>query len=373
MKIFLSPPEISLKTQAYVAEVLKKGWIAPNGPENKKLELIAAEFYGLRENHALSCSSGTSALHLIYKTIPIEKGDVVFCPSLTFVATINPILQEGGIPWFVDSEEETGGISPELLEMAIQECLKKGGKPKAVVVVNLIGYPAKLKEISELCKKFTLFLVEDAAASLGSKSNKNKDYKSLADATAFSFNGNKIITSSGGGLVLAKENEFAQKCRYYRDQAKSIAPGYWHEQQGFNYALSNISAAIGYSEWLEINEKRAKKELINTWYKEFLSENKEITFFPIESQSEPNFWLTVVFLSHEKRNDVYQKLKNEGIESRYMWTPLHTMPYLKDFPKTLNGTAEKWAKTGICLPSGLGLTQEMVRIICEIGFLRFDL
>lgn len=368
MNIYLSPPSLSEKTQQYVSQILKNGWIAPNGPENKKLEELISSYHKLEPIKAVSCASGTAALHLIYKSIPIEKNDVVFCPSLTFVATVNPILQEGGIPWFVDSEQETGGISVELLDKAIQECIQKGLKPKAVVVVHLLGYLAKMEEISQVCKKYKLFLVEDAAASLGSKKDGEQLSAKYADATAFSFNGNKLITTSGGGLILSKTEEFAQQCRYYRDQAKSNSPGYWHEKQGFNYALSNISAAIGVGEMKEIEQKCQKKEEINLGYKNHLEKFKEVDFFPIDSSTRPNYWLTAIFLPHEKRNKVYSNLREAHIESRYLWTPLHKMPFLKEYPKTLNGVAEKWAETGLCLPSGVGLSSEDVSKVCEIGF-----
>jgi len=368
MNIYLSPPQLSKKTQNYIAEVLQNGWIAPNGPENKKLEALLASYHELDADQAVSCSSGTAALHLIYKSIPIEKNDVVFCPSLTFVATVNPILQEGGIPWFVDSESETGGMSFELLEDAIQECLEKGMKPKAVVIVHLLGYSAKINEIADVCKKYNLFLVEDAAASLGTKLNGKQVSGRYADASAFSFNGNKIITTSGGGLILSKHKKIIELARYYRDQAKSNAPGYWHEKQGFNYALSNISAAIGVGEIQEIEQKCLKKVQINKEYQKHLSGIKEISFFPYDSNSKPNFWLTAVFLDHEKRNQVHQNLKEAGIESRYLWTPLHKMPFLQSYPKKLNGVSENWADTGICLPSGIGLTENDVSKICKIGF-----
>ena len=368
MNIYLSPPQLSKETQKYVTEVLQNGWIAPNGPENKKLEALLASYHDLDANQALSCVSGTAALHLIYKTIPIEKKDVVFCPSLTFVATVNPILQEGGIPWFVDSESETGGMSVDLLKKAIQECLEKGMNPKAVVIVHVLGYSAKSSEIAEVCKKYSLFLVEDAAASLGTKLNGKQDSGRYADASAFSFNGNKIITTSGGGLILSKHKKNIDLARYYRDQAKSNAPGYWHEKQGFNYALSNISAAIGVGEMQEIEQKCLKKAQINKEFQKHLSGTKELSFFPYDSNSEPNFWLTVVFLDHEKRNLVHQNLKEAGIESRYLWTPLHKMPFLQSYPKTLNGVSENWADTGICLPSGISLTENDVSKICGIGF-----
>jgi dTDP-4-amino-4,6-dideoxygalactose transaminase len=373
MNIYLSPPQLSKETQNYITEVLNNGWIAPNGPENKKLEALLASYHELDSEQAISCSSGTAALHLIYKSIPIEKNDVVFCPSLTFVATVNPIIQEGGIPWFVDSENKTGGMSVDLLEKAIQDCLKKGMNPKAVVLVHLLGYSANSFRIAEICKKYKLFLVEDAAASLGTKVNGEQISGKYADASAFSFNGNKIITTSGGGLILSKHKKMIEKSRYYRDQAKSDSPGYWHEKQGFNYALSNISAAIGVGEMKEIDQKCKKKASINTYYQKYLSAIKEITFFPYDENSEPNYWLTAVFLPHEKRNEVHHNLKEAGIESRYLWNPLHKMPFLNSYPKTLNGVSEKWAETGLCLPSGIGLTESEIEQICKKGFSSFPI
>lgn len=367
MRIFLSPPDLHPQTISYVSKVLTEGWIAPNGPENKKLESIIASYHHLNPENVLTCTSGTTALHLIYRSLGISKDDVVFCPGLTFVATVNPILQEGGIPWFVDSEPETGGMSPELLRIAIQKCIKEHKKPKAVVLVHLLGYPAKAQEIRAICDEYNLFLIDDSAEALGSLDNTNQHVFRLADVTALSFNGNKILTTSGGGAVVSQDLNLIEKARFYRDNAKVQAKGYWHTEQGFNYSLSNISAAIGVGEWESLGEKLAKKNLIHETYVSVLAKfTSRIKPYPEQVGAKPNFWLSAFFMETELRDKVHAALQNAQIESRLLWTPLHLMPFLNEFPQTLDGTAVRFANSGLCLPSGTGLKESEQEEICSI-------
>ncbi|TNE72802.1 DegT/DnrJ/EryC1/StrS family aminotransferase [bacterium] len=364
-KIWLAPPDLNSETPDYISKVLQKGWVAPNGPENKKFEQLIGEFLGFEAEQVVSCSSGTAALHLVYRALNFQKNEVVFLPTLNFVAALNPLLMESAKPWFIDSEEETGGISPELLEQAVLEAQEQELKPRAVVVVHLLGFPAKMKQIREIADRFNLVLIEDAAESLGAKINGEFTQK-FADFSVMSFNGNKTITTSGGGSVIAKSVLEAREVRLFRDHVKQVGlPYYWHEKPGFNYALSNISAAIGVSEWKTVSEKLQKKEQIRNWYEEAFQQQESIHLYPIHENNQPSFWLNCIFLEESKRAKVYQALADNEIESRYLWTPLHLMPFAKDFPRTLNGTSEKWAKTGICLPSGTGLTEEQVIRISE--------
>jgi dTDP-4-amino-4,6-dideoxygalactose transaminase len=363
--IFLSPPDLLPRTPDYVQAVLKQGWIAPNGPENKKFELQIADFYGLNTEQVATCSSGTSALHLIYRALGLGEGDTVFVPTLNFAACVNPLLTERIEPWFVDSEDETGGMSPELLEQAIRKAKTQEKRIKAVVVVHLMGYPANLPEIKTICETNDLLLIEDAAESLGAEIY-NKPTSAFADITALSFNGNKIITTSGGGAVLSKHAHWINKVRFLRDQAKIAGPTYWHTERGFNYALSNISASIGVSEWESLATKLAKKKEIHSYYQRVLSNLHEIRFYPEKEGFRSNYWLTCLFISPEKRSRIIDELKSHHIESRTMWTPLHTMPFLNHFEKTLNGTAERWAETGLCLPSGTGLQMEEIKHIGDV-------
>lgn len=367
MRIYLSPPDLHPKTISYVSNVLTEGWIAPNGPENAKLESLIASHHQLKSENVLSCSSGTAALHLIYKSVGISTGDVVFCPTLTFVATVNPILQEGAMPWFVDSEPETGGMSPELLRNAIKKCIKENKKPKAVVLVHLLGYPAKAQEIRTICDEFNLFLIDDSAEALGSLDATNQHVFRLADVTALSFNGNKILTTSGGGAVVSKDAKIIEKARFYSNNAKVPALGYWHSEQGFNYALSNISAAIGVAEWKTLYEKLAKKKQIQEAYLSVFNQlDLDIKPFPNQAETKPNFWLSAFFMETERRDTLHLSLLKAQIESRLLWTPLHIMPFLSSFPQTLDGTAVKMANSGLCLPSGTGLKINEQEEICSL-------
>ncbi len=362
--IFLSPPDLLPQTSDYVQGVLRQGWIAPNGPENKKLEAKIANYHGLMDKHVATCSSGTSALHLIYRALGLGEGDTVFVPTLNFVACVNPLLTERVEPWFVDSEDETGGMSPELLELAIQQALSKRKTIKAVVVVHLMGYPANLPEIKAICLKYNLHVIEDAAESLGAMIDGNPS-SDFADITALSFNGNKIITCSGGGAVLSKNEGWIQRVRFLRDQAKIAGPSYWHTERGYNYGLSNISAAIGVSEWESLGDKLEKKKQIHKWYHSELSGLAGIDFYPEKSGFQSNYWLSCLFTSHEMRDLIVETLQANDIESRTMWTPLHKMPHLTPYERTLNGTAERWSDSGLCLPSGTGLNWSDVKEICN--------
>lgn len=363
--IFLSPPDLSPQTPDYVQAVLKQGWIAPNGPENRKFETKIADYHGLNNEQVACCSSGTSALHLIYRALGLGEGDTVFVPTLNFAACVNPLITEQIEPWFVDSDDETGGMSPELLEQAIQQALSRRKRIKAVVVVHLMGYPANLPAIRNICRKYDLILIEDAAESLGANIE-GKPTSCYADITALSFNGNKIITTSGGGAVLSKHQVWIEKVRFLRDQAKVAGSAYWHTERGFNYALSNISAAIGVSEWESLYTKLNKKKNIHSSYKNELNHLNELHFYPEKDGFYSNYWLTCLFTLREKRAEIIEVLKNHAIETRAMWTPLHTMPFLSHFEKTLNGTAERWAETGLCLPSGTGLQIKEIKMICSL-------
>lgn len=365
MRIYLNPPSLIPDEIHYVSSVLEKGWIAPNGPENKKLADLLASYHHTKETQWCTCSSGTAALHLIFKSLQLKKNEVVFCPALSFVATVNPVIQEGGMPWFVDIDSKTGGISPNLLKQAIQEAKSRGLKLKAVVLVHLMGFPAQIREIKQICDENNLFLIEDAAGALGSKVDSIPIATKYADATAFSFNGNKIITTSGGGAVFGSD-EFIQQCVYYRDQAKKSGVRYWHEEQGFNYALSNISAAIGVAEFGTISEKLNSKRKIHQRYKQ-LFDQSDVRLWSSESpEIQPNYWLNVLFIEEFKRNKLIDELGKKQIECRSMWPVLCDFPYLSHYPKTLDGTAKLWYETGICIPSGVNLSEEEQQEICEI-------
>lgn len=366
MRIYLSPPNLIPDEISYVHQVLQKGWIAPNGPENKQLEKLIGSYANQSEESALTCSSGTAALHLIYASIGLEKGDIVFCPTLTFVATVNPLIQLGLIPWFVDSEEENGGMSPELLEEAIKTSLKQNGTPRAVIVVHLMGFPAKIQRIKEICDAYQLILIEDAAGAIGTEVNYSPVLGQYATISALSFNGNKIITTSGGGAILTKDYSVIERARLLRDQARIPGFSYRFNELGYNYGLSNISAAIGVAQWQRLQDKLETKHTLHQRYKALFNPDSVKIWESTSEWESPNYWLTVIFLSIKDRQRVIELFKQNEIECRAMWPVLNELPYLKDYPKTLNGTAKRWAETGLCLPSGEQLTEENQREIAEL-------
>ncbi len=364
-KIWLSSPHMGDHEMKYVQEAYSTNWVAPLGPNVDGFEMDIQRFTGSK--HAAALSSGTAALHLALILADVRQGDYVICQSMTFSASANPIAYLGANPVFIDSESDTWNMDPELLETAILDLAKKSIKPKAIIPVHLYGMPAKMKDICEIAHKYAIPVIEDAAESLGSK------YQSIATGTfgemgILSFNGNKIITTSGGGALISDHQSLIDIARFLATQARDDAHHYHHSQIGYNYRMSNILAGIGRGQMEMLNERVQQRRAINQWYRSFLSGIDGVHF-----QSEPNddyysnFWLTAITIDPEltgvTREEVRMKLLAENIESRPLWKPMHLQPVFKDELSFKNGVSEQLFSIGLCLPSGSNLKKpELNRI-----------
>ena len=344
----------------YVHQAFDQNWIAPLGPNVDSFETSVAKYCGVK--HAAVLSSGTAAIHLSLIILGIERGDEVIVSTLTFSATVNPIVYLGATPVLVDSEPETWNMDPGLLETAIKERLKMGKRIKAIIVVHIYGMPSKMAEIMEIADRYKIPLIEDAAEALGSNFNK-KPVGSLGLMGVLSFNGNKIITTSGGGALLSNDKEMISKARFLATQARDKAPHYQHTQIGYNYRMSNVLAGIGRGQ-LEVIEERVRKRRDNFFfYKDILCKYDGITF-----QDEPdesyfsNHWLTTILIEPLKTGitrEFFQKaLEDENIESRPIWKPMHLQPIFSSCPAYLNGVSEAIFSKGLCLPSGSNMSDD---------------
>ncbi|MBD3107687.1 aminotransferase class I/II-fold pyridoxal phosphate-dependent enzyme [Bacillus sp. AGMB 02131] len=371
-KILLSPPHMSGEEIEYIKEAFASNWIAPLGPNVEAFEKELASYVGA--NDAIAVSSGTAAIHLALSLLDVKKDDIVFCSTLTFVASANPILYLGAEPVFIDSEPDTWNMSPLALERALKDAASDGKLPKAVIVVNLYGQPAKMDEICELCKLYNVPIIEDAAESLGST------YKGQASGTfgkfgVYSFNGNKIITTSGGGMLVSNDSEAIKNARFLAAQAKDPAPYYQHSKLGYNYRMSNILAAVGRSQLKVLHQRvETRRNIFNSYYS-FLAELQGINFMPELEHTQSNRWLTALTISENISpmtvSALLEVLEAANIEARHVWKPLHMQPLFKDstyYPHDENEhVAEKLFKTGLCLPSGSNLTTaEQLLIISTI-------
>lgn len=353
-KIYLASPHMSDEgyEMQYVQEAFETNWIAPLGKNVDEFEKEVAAIAGVKSAAALS--SGTAAIHLALRAAGVEKGDIVFCPSLTFSATANPIIYQNAVPVFIDSNVETWNMCPDALE----EAFAKYPEVKAVIVVHLYGLSADMDRIIELCQHHQVPLIEDAAESLGSY-YKGKHTGSLGDFGIFSFNGNKIITASGGGMLVSDHEEAIAKARFWATQSRDPARHYEHSELGFNYRMSNIMAGIGRGQLKVLSERAAKKKYIYEFYKRELGGLDGIEFMPINEWNEPNYWLSCMTLNGKVRPlDVMEALEEENIESRPVWKPMHLQPFFRNYDFIGTGVSEKLFDNGICLPSDTKMTDE---------------
>ena len=327
------------------------------GENVNKFEEELSKYVGAK--HGVALSSGTAAIHMALKAVGVTNGDLVFCSSLTFAATANPIIYQNATPVFIDSESETWNMDPKALEKAF----KKYPNPKAVIVVHLYGTPAKINEIMEICKKHNVPLIEDAAESLGS-TYYDKQTGTFGKYGIYSFNGNKIITTSGGGMLVSDDEERIQKVRFWVTQAREKARHYEHKEIGYNYRMSNICAGIGRGQLKVLNERIHKKTDIYNRYKEGLKEITEISIQPIPKNTVPNHWLSSIVLdtrSKVKPIEIIEALEKENIESRPVWKPMHLEPVFKDYDFIQveeESIAKKLFENGVCLPSDTKMTNE---------------
>lgn len=368
-RIFLSSPHMSGNEQKYINEAFETNWIAPLGPNVNAFEKEMAAYAGSADAAVLS--SGTAAIHLALELLGVEHGDTVFCSSLTFVASANPILYLGAVPVFIDSEEETWNMSPDALKLAFEEAKADGKLPKAVIVVNLYGQSAKMDELMAICDSYGVPVIEDAAESLGS-SYKGKKSGTFGKFGVYSFNGNKIITTSGGGMLISDDVEALAKSRFLATQARDAAPHYQHSVVGYNYRMSNILAGVGRAQ-LEVLDERVKvRRDVFDRYVEALGGIDGVHFMPELEGTISNRWLTALTLDSDKVRitpyELMAALEAENIEARPVWKPLHLQPLFEEFkfyPHAENDVvSERLFAEGLCLPSGSNMTvEEQERVI----------
>lgn len=384
--IFLASPHMSEEgyEQEYIKEAFDTNWIAPLGKNVTEFEQEMAAKLGAKK--AVALSAGTAAIHMALKAIGIGQGDIVFCQSLTFSATANPITYEKAVPVFIDSEPETWNMSPKALEKAFQKYEKMGKKPKAVLVVHLYGICAHIEEIAAICKKHQVPLIEDAAESLGTTCQ-GQYTGTFGDYGIISFNGNKIITSSGGGMLLVNTEdaeERAAKVLYWSTQARESARWYQHTEIGYNYRMSNIVAGIGRGQLKVLDERVEKKRYIYQYYRRHLGDLEGISFMPMREETRSNCWLTSIQLTPEckvKPLDIMKALEEDDVESRPIWKPMHLQPVFADcdFISDVeelhvvdeetgadNSISGQLFEHGVCMPSDSKMTDEDLERICTV-------
>ncbi len=361
-KIILTSPHMSDEgyEMEYVQEAFDTNWIAPMGKNVNEFEKELASRVGSKV--AAATVSGTSAIHMALKASGVGEGDIVFASSLTFSATVNPIIYQNAIPVFIDSDYKTWNMCPEALEKAFE----KYPEVKAVIVVHLYGLSADMDKIVEICNKHDVSLIEDAAESLGSL-YKGRQTGTFGDYGIFSFNGNKIITTSGGGMLVSEYEERIEKVRFWSTQARDNERHYEHSEIGYNYRMSNVVAGIGRGQLKVLDQRVAKKKYVLEFYKRELGELEGVEFMPENEWDQPNFWLTCMTLSGQIRPiDVIEALEEENIESRPLWKPMHMQPIFKQYDYIGGDVSEKLFENGICLPSDTKLTDEELDRICGI-------
>jgi len=363
-KIWLSSPHMGGEEQKYVQEAFDTNWIAPLGPNVTEFEK-GIEIYIGQNTHVAALSSGTAAIHLALVLLGVQRGDEVLCQSFTFSATANPIIYVGATPIFIDSEKETWNICPNLLEEAIKERILKGKKPKAIIAVHLYGMPYNVNKIKAIGERYEIPIIEDAAEALGSEVN-GQLCGTFGDYGILSFNGNKIITTSGGGALICKDKKGKEEAIFLATQARDEAPHYQHSHIGYNYRMSNVLAGIGRGQ-LEVLQERVKARRKNfNLYKEALK-NTQFQFLEEPEGYISNRWLTCVLTeSYSIREKIRVSLSHQNIESRPLWKPMHLQPIFKDYLSYKNGTSEELFETGLCLPSGSNITEEELNRIVGV-------
>ncbi len=362
-RIYLSPPHMGTEELCFVEEAFQSNWIAPLGPQVDAFEKEMAQYVGA--NEAAAVNSGTSAIHLALRYLGVGQGDIVFCSTFTFVASANPILYQGAIPVFIDSEPDSWNMSPSALKSAFMYCEQAGRLPRAVIVVNMYGQSSNMTSILQICDRFGVPVIEDAAESLGALYN-GKASGTFGKFGIFSFNGNKIITTSGGGMIVSGDRDALNKIRFWAAQARDEALHYEHSEMGYNYRMSNILAAIGRGQLQEIDKRiDARRQIFHRYYSA-LSANDGIAFMPEPAGSKSTRWLTALTvnpsLAGVSATEIIEALAEENIEARSVWKPMHLQPlykqnaYFSHSPEM--SISDQLFNQGLCLPSGSNLSED---------------
>lgn len=358
-RIYLSPPHLDGREKELLIEAYESNWITTLGPQVNAFEEEMSSRVGIP--YAAALSSGTAALHLALLILGVKPGDEVLCSSFTFSATANAITYCGATPVFIDSNAATWNIDPLMLEEELKECMKRGKLPRAVITVDLYGQTADYDPIVKLCNEYGVPLIEDAAEALGG-TYKGRSAGSFGEMGVFSFNGNKIITTSGGGMLVSNNKAYIDRARHLATQARDPAPHYQHSDIGYNYRMSNILAAMGRGQLEHLTKKIARRKEINLFYRKTLSAVPGIGFMPIASYGEPNYWLTCITLDPKQQKTTNEELRlaleKENIESRPLWKPMHLQPVFQSCRIRGGSVSEELFAHGLCLPSGSGMTDE---------------
>lgn len=367
-RIYLSPPHMSGNEIKYIESAFSSNWIAPLGPNVDKFEEDMKTYLG--SGFPVAVNSGTSAIHVALDLLGVKSGDYVLCSSLTFVASANPILYLGAIPIFIESDLDSWNLCPDSLRLALEDLKKKSIAPKALIAVDLFGQSAKYQEIAAICNEFDIPIIEDSAEALGS-SYKGKKCGLFGEYGVFSFNGNKIISTSGGGMLICKTAEEAEKAKYLITQARDEASYYLHSKCGYNYRMSNIIAGIGIAQLQVLDERVKRRREIFEYYKKELSEFSFIKFVPTHDDFFSNCWLSCFYIdssSDKSPKDIINSLEENNIEARRIWNPLHKQPLFIDslFYKSGDSISEMLFERGVSLPSGSNLTSEQLERIVTI-------
>ncbi len=366
-RIYLSPPHMSGEELRLVEEVFISNWIAPVGPQVDAFEAEFATMVGAR--YATSTVSGTAALHLALRLVGVGPGDEVLCSSLTFIASASPILYQGAIPVFIDSDRATWNMDPGLLREELEERARANKLPKAVILVHLYGQAADIDPTLEICEHYGVPLIEDAAEALGAT------YKGRAPGTfgrlgIYSFNGNKIITTSGGGMLISNDKELIDKARFWSTQARDPAPHYEHSDLGYNYRMSNVLAAIGRGQLRVLEDRVEAKRRVFMFYQQVLGDLPGIEFMPEARFGRATRWLTCLTVNPEKfgvdRNVILAALAADNIEARPVWKPLHLQPLFKGYVCRGGAVAEDLFNRGLCLPSGTSMKAEDLERVVDV-------
>lgn len=367
-QIKLSLPHLAGNENKYVKDAIDSTWITPLGPYVNRFEAMLDEY--LDVNNVVALSAGTAAIHIALALLGIGKGDEVICQSMTFSASANPIVYLGGSPVFVDSEPMTWNMEPALLRTAIEERIKlTSHKPKAIIVVHLYGMPARMDEIMKIAAEYDIPIVEDAAEAIGSEYDGHK-CGTIGRFGILSFNGNKMITTSGGGALICPDKENAQRALFLATQARENRPYYYHETIGYNYRLSNVSAAIGCAQMEELDWRVNRRRAIHGIYADALRDNPVVSVHNNPDDTfNSNYWLSTILLddaSPVSADDLRQKLASHNIETRLLWRPMHMQPVYEDAPAYVNGVSERLFDHGLCLPSSTTLSDEQVQYVAQL-------